>query len=102
MNKRPASSLRADSGNGTIKRHLIIWKMWDKDQSAGFQSLFSVLTHMSPFEATFGWKILVRKYPFGGFVGKSLSITNLHLNIPPKNGVSSIFDQIIEIKIKKF
>ena len=31
-----------------------------------FQSRFSVLTQISPFLATFGWKILVRKYPVQG------------------------------------
>jgi hypothetical protein len=29
----------------------------------GFQSFFRVFTHISPFFAIFGWKILVTKYP---------------------------------------
>ena len=31
-----------------------------------FQSFFKVLTQISPFFATFGWKIFVRKNAFGG------------------------------------
>lgn len=45
--------------------------MWASDHLAGFQSFFKVFTQMSPLGcATFGWKILVRKKPFGGFAGK--------------------------------
>ena len=83
MKSRPASSLSADSGNGTIRRQRIIWKMWANDQFAGSQSLLSVFTQISPTLETFGWKILVSIYPLGGLAGKSLSITSLHLNIPP-------------------
>lgn len=50
---------------------------------SGFQSLFKVLTHISPLLATFGWKILVRKYALGGVCGKSLPNTNFTLNRPP-------------------
>jgi len=58
--------------------------MWDNDQLVGFQSFFNVFTHISPAgTATFGWKILVMKYPLGGFYGNSESITNLHLKTPP-------------------
>jgi len=90
MNSLPASSFKADSGKGTIRRHFIVWKMWPKDHEAGFQSFFSVFTHMSPLGvATLGWKILVKKYPFGGFAGKSLSKISLHLKIPPWKGVST-------------
>ena len=32
---------------------------------------------------TFGWKILVRKNPFGGEAGKSFERTSLILNWPP-------------------
>ena len=32
----------------------------------GFQSFLRVLTQISPFSATLGWKILVKKYPLGG------------------------------------
>jgi hypothetical protein len=31
------------------------------DQAAGFQSFFNVLTQISPFSETLGWKILVMK-----------------------------------------
>lgn len=54
---------------------------------SGFQSFFKVLTHISPLLATFGWKILVRKYALGGVCGKSFPNTNLTLNRPPAYGV---------------
>lgn len=97
MNCLPASSFKLLSGKGTIKRHFTTEKMWDRDQLLGFQSFFSVFTHISPLGwATFGWKILVRKnpnsnykkvIPFGGFCGNSESITSLHLNTPPSYAV---------------
>ena len=91
MNRRPASSFRALSGNGTIRRHFIIEKMWASDHFAGFQSLLRVFTQISPLGcATLGWNILVKKYPLGGLFGKSLSMTNLHLNTPPWKGVCSV------------
>ena len=55
---------------------------------AGFQSFFRVLTQMSPEGcATFGWKIFVRKKPFGGLAGKLSWSTILHLKTPPWYGV---------------
>ena len=64
--------------------------MWDKLHFVGSQSFFSVFTQISPCGcATLGWNILVKKNPFGGFDGKSLSMTSLQRNIPPWNGVSS-------------
>jgi hypothetical protein len=50
---------------------------------SGFQSRLSVLTQMSPATDTFGWKILVRKKPFGGAFGKSLPSTRRHVKLPP-------------------
>lgn len=57
---------------------------------SGFQSLFKVFTHISPLLATFGWKILVRKYALGGVWGKSLPNTNFTLNRPPVYGVPAV------------
>ena len=54
---------------------------------SGFQSLFNVLTQISPFDATFGWKIFVRKNAFGGVDGKSLPNTNFTRKAPPEYGV---------------
>lgn len=54
---------------------------------SGFQSFFNVLTQISPFGATFGWKILVRKYAFGGVEGKSFPNANFTRNAPPAYGV---------------
>lgn len=61
MKSLPASSLRDDSGNGTINKHFIIWKIWERDHFAGSQSLLRVFTQISPFSLTLGWKILVKK-----------------------------------------
>lgn len=55
--------------------------------SPGFQSFFSVLTQISPLAATFGWKIFVKKYAFGGVCGKSLPNTNFTRKNPPAYGV---------------
>ena len=61
------------------------------DHLAGFQSRFNVFTHISPvFYATFGWKILVKKKPFGAFCGNPLSITSLQRKIPPSYAVWTI------------
>lgn len=54
---------------------------------SGFQSLFSVLTQISPFFATFGWKIFVRKNAFGGVCGKSFPRASLTRKTPPAYGV---------------
>lgn len=62
------------------------------DHLAGFQSFFNVFTQMLPFVSTFGWKILVRKNPFGGDFGNSESILKTHLKTPPSYGVSTIKD----------
>ena len=57
----------------------------------GFQSFFSVFTQISPDGyATFGWKIFVRKCPFGGTFGKSLLIVSLQRNTPPSYGVLNV------------
>lgn len=56
----------------------------------GFQSFLRAFTQISPLEETFGWKILVRKYPFGGAAGKSLPSTSFILNSPPEYGVPSV------------
>lgn len=91
MNSRPASSLSADSGNGTIIKHFIICKICESDHLDGSQSLFRVFTHISPLGvATLGWNILVKKKPFGGLLGKSPSMINLQRKTPPWKGVSSI------------
>ena len=54
---------------------------------SGFQSFFNVFTQISPFLATFGWNIFVRKNAFGGVCGKSLPNANFTLNTPPAYGV---------------
>ena len=110
-NNFPASSLRADSGLGTTSRHLITWKfcihssktiLTHQQDVSDSQIRSPVLlqcvhtdlpsgTHLveaaQKFEVliklTFGWKILVRKNPFGGEAGKSFERTSLILNWPP-------------------
>lgn len=52
-----------------------------------FQSFFNVLTQISPFDATFGWKILVRKNALGGCDGKSFGNVSLTRNAPLAYGV---------------
>lgn len=52
-----------------------------------FQSFFKVFTQISPFFATFGWKIFVRKKAFGGPCGKSFPNANFTLKNPPEYGV---------------
>ncbi len=43
-------------------------KMWDSDQLLGFQSFFKVFTQISPEgTATFGWNILVMKWPVANY-----------------------------------
>jgi hypothetical protein len=54
---------------------------------SGFQSFFSVLTQISPFFATFGWKIFVRKNAFGGVCGKSFPRASFTRKTPPAYGV---------------
>ena len=55
MNNFPASSLRLDSGKGTISKHRMTLKTWQKVVSA-VQSFLRVLTQMAPFDmSTFGW-----------------------------------------------
>lgn len=54
---------------------------------SGFQSFFNVFTQISPFVATFGWKIFVKKYAFGGVCGKSLPSTNFTRKNPAAYGV---------------
>lgn len=61
---------------------------------SGFQSFFRVLTHISPLLATFGWKILVRKYALGGLLGKSLGNDSFTRNCPPAYGVPAVKIQI--------
>lgn len=57
---------------------------------SGFQSFFKVLTQISPFGATFGWKILVKKKAFGGVEGKSLPRASLTRKAPPAYGVPAV------------
>ena len=73
-----------------MSNHLMTPKILSNDHLAGFQSFFSVFTQILPFESTFGWNILVRKYPFGGDFGNSESNLSTHLNTPPSYGVSTI------------
>lgn len=54
---------------------------------SGFQSFFNVFTQISPLLATFGWKIFVMKYAFGGADGKSLPKTTFTRKNPPAYGV---------------
>lgn len=54
---------------------------------SGFQSFFKVLTQISPCCETLGWKILVKKKPFGGPEGKSFPNTNFTLKCPHAQGV---------------
>ena len=110
-NNFPASSLRADSGLGTTSRHLITWKfcihssktiLTHQQDVSDSQIRSPVLlqcvhtdlpsgTHLVEaaqkfkvlIKLTFGWKILVRKNPFGGEAGKSFERTSLILNWPP-------------------
>ena len=56
---------------------------------SAFQSFLSVLTQISPFFATFGWKIGVMKKPLGGAAGKSGPKTSFILKQPPSKGVSA-------------
>jgi len=60
---------------------------------SAFQSFFSVLTHISPFFATLGWNIFVKKKPFGGSTGKLLPRTSLTEKWPPAYGVPSAIKQ---------
>jgi hypothetical protein len=60
MKSLPASSLRLDSGKGTMRRQRITCRTCARVCS-GFQSFFRVLTQMSPPAEMFGWNILVRK-----------------------------------------
>ena len=71
-NSFPASSLRALSGLGYMRRHLMVMRMCLIPRS-GFQSFFRVLTQISPVGPTLGWNILVRKKP------KSVGLTQLRL-----------------------
>jgi hypothetical protein len=52
-----------------------------------------VFTQISPFPATLGWNILVRKNAFGGLEGKSLPRANLTRNAPPAYGVPAKIKQ---------
>ena len=62
MNSFPASSFNELSGKGTINKHLITSKMFDRDHYDGFQSFFKVFTQISPDgTATLGWNIFVIK-----------------------------------------
>lgn len=68
---------------------------------SGFQSFFSVLTQISPFFATFGWKIFVRKNAFGGVCGKSFPRASLTRKTPPAYGVpagTKMFKQTLTMK----
>ncbi len=60
MKSFPASSLRDDSGKGTMRRQRITCSTWARVCS-GFQSFFRVFTQISPFVEMFGWKMRVRK-----------------------------------------
>ena len=71
-NSFPASSLRALSGLGYMRRHLMVMRMCLIPRS-GFQSFFRVLTQISPVGPTLGWNILVRKKP------KSVGLTQLRM-----------------------
>lgn len=66
---------------------------------SGFQSFFNVFTQISPFDATFGWKIFVKKNAFGGVCGKSFPKINLTRNAPPAYGVPAIIVPKITIEI---
>lgn len=70
---------------------------------SGFQSFFSVFTQISPLVETFGWKIFVRKYAFGGVCGKSLPKTNFTRKNPPAYGVpaAKLNHKIIKITTHK-
>ena len=89
MNIFPASSFNELWGKGTINKHLITSNKLYKLHCFGFQSLFKVLTHISPFSLTFGWNILVTKNPLGATWGNSLGIKSLTRNIPHSYGVPS-------------
>lgn len=63
-------------------------KMCFRDHLADDQSLLSVFTQISPlFGATFGWKIFVKKNPFGALYGNPASMTSLQRKIPPSYAV---------------
>ena len=66
--------------------------------NCGFQSFFRVFTQISPFLATFGWKIFVRKYAFGGSDGKFELKTSFILNCPPEYGVPATKKQTFHIE----
>jgi len=53
------------------------------------QSFFSVFTQISPLFEMFGWKIRVRKKPFGGECGYSAGSTSFTRKTPPSKGVES-------------
>lgn len=123
----PASSFKADSGFGTISKHFTVWRgnamltnyqhvqqrnvqrdaIWFTNNiccipRSGFQSFFNVLTHISPFFATLGWNIFVRKYAFGGPCGKSFPRANFTLKKPLAYGVPAanknfMFQQLLLI-----
>lgn len=88
MNRRPASSLREDSGNGTKRRHQITLRTWARPM-LGFQSFLSALTQISPAVDTLGWNIFVKKKPRGGDDGYEESMTSFTRKRPPTKGVSS-------------
>ena len=86
--RRPASSFKADSGLGTIRRQRTIPRIWARPKFA-FQLLERVSTHTSPLFATFGWKILVIKNALGGWLGKPLGRTSLMRKVPFSYGVDT-------------
>ncbi len=56
IRRREASSFRADSGKGSMRRHRITMRMC-RTPCVGDQSCFSVFTQTSPPLLTLGWKI---------------------------------------------
>ena len=96
MKPLPASQLRALSGKGTINKHRMTCSMCFNVTSV-VQSFFNVFTHISPFSATLGWYIFVRKKPLGGAFGYSFGITNFIRKHPPTNGVPSAKDNLLQI-----
>ncbi len=60
---------------------------------SGFQSFLRVLTQISPCWPTLGWKIFVRKYPFGyknNIAFYDFDLTKMNTS-SPKNGCKSKF-----------
>lgn len=83
-------SKKPSSDHQTDQREWLLTNKTCLIPSDDFQSFFRVFTHISPFFATFGWKIVVRKKAFGGSAGKVLPRTNFKRNRPPAYGVPAV------------